>query len=83
MSRIEMEIPENTLKVLKLSPQQIAQELRLMGAIKLYELGRLSSGAAAELAGVSRVAFLSMLADFGVPSFDFSKEELEKEVRFG
>jgi hypothetical protein len=42
--------------------------------VKLYELGRLSSGAAGTLAGIPRVVFLSKLADYGVPTFRFTRE---------
>jgi predicted HTH domain antitoxin len=37
--------------------------MRMLTAVKLYELGRLSSGRAAELAGVARLEFLRRLGD--------------------
>jgi predicted HTH domain antitoxin len=52
-----------------------------MAAVKLYELGRLSSGAAALLAGVARVVFLSRLADYGVDTFRLTEAELKQETR--
>ena len=48
--------------------------------MKLYELGRLSSGAAAELAGIPRVLFLTKLADYGVDTFRLTRQELEQET---
>jgi len=33
------------------------QHIRLMAALKMFELGKISSGKAAELAGMSRLAF--------------------------
>ena len=51
-------------------------EIRLAAAIKLYELGRMSSGAAAKLAGTPRVVLLSKLADYGVDTFRITEEEL-------
>ena len=48
--------------------------------MKLYELGRLSSGAAAQLAGIPRVVFLTKLADYGVPTFRLTEEELRLEL---
>jgi predicted HTH domain antitoxin len=53
----------------------------MAAAVKLYELGRLSSGAAARLAGVPRVLFLSRLADFGVDTFRLTEEDLQREAR--
>lgn len=69
MSEIVLTIPEQTLVALKLTPQQAAPELLLAAAVKLYELGRLSSGAAARLAGIPRPVFLMKLAEYGVDTF--------------
>lgn len=59
----------------------LGAELRLAAAVKLHELGRLSSGAAAKLAGVPRVVFLTKLADYGVETFRLTEEQLERETR--
>jgi predicted HTH domain antitoxin len=55
--------------------------LLLAAAVKLYEVGELSSGAAARLAGIPRVVFLSRLADFGVETFRLTEQELAEETR--
>lgn len=81
MSEITLSIPDDTLLALKVRPDQLGAELRLAAAVKLYELGRMSSGAAAKLAGVPRTVFLMKLADYGVDSFKLSEEELQKESR--
>ena len=77
MSEITLSIPDEALMALKVNPEQMGAELRLAAAIKLYELGRLSSGAAAKLAGVPRVVFLTKLADYGVATFRLTEEQLE------
>jgi len=82
MAEISLSIPDQSVLALNTTPEQIGSELRLAAAMKLYEMGRLSSGAAAELAGIPRVAFLSKLADFGIPTFRMTREELEQDVRF-
>jgi predicted HTH domain antitoxin len=81
MSTITLSMPDESLLALKVTPEQMGAELRLAAAIKLYELGRLSSGAAAQLAGVPRPVFLTKLADYGVDSFVLSAEDLQREAR--
>jgi predicted HTH domain antitoxin len=81
MSRVELEVPDEALDALRLTPQALGEELRLAAAVKLYELGRLSSGAAAALAGVPRVVFLSRLGEYGVDTFRLSEEKLRQETR--
>jgi len=80
MQQVTIDIPDETLLALKLAPAGAAQELCLAAAVKLYELGRLSSGAAAQLAGIPRVVFLTKLADYGVPTFRLTEEELRREL---
>jgi predicted HTH domain antitoxin len=80
MSEITLSISDQSLIALKLSPQQAGDELRLAAAIKLYELGRLSSGAAAQLAGIPRPVFLMKLGEYGVDTFRLTKEELQQET---
>jgi predicted HTH domain antitoxin len=81
MSHITMEIPDETVLALKVPPGEVADALRMAAAVKLYELGKLSSGAAAVLAGIPRIAFMAKLADYGVDSFDLTDEQLAKETR--
>ena len=81
MRTITLEVPDETLLAMKLDGDQFAAELRMTSAAKLFELGKLSSGAAARLAGVPRVIFLSRLADYGVDTFRLTEEELQREAR--
>lgn len=48
------------------STDGFAEEVRMAAAVRLYEMGRLSSDAAARLASVPRVVFPAKLADFGM-----------------
>lgn len=81
MSQIIWEVPSETLLALKVSSDEIGDMLRMAAAVKLYELGRMSSGAAAQLAGTPRVVFLSRLADYGVDTFNLTEEQLQRETR--
>jgi predicted HTH domain antitoxin len=83
MSEITLDVPDDTLAALRMTPEQVGVEMRLAAAIKLFELGRLSSGAAAGLAGVPKPVFLQKLAEYGVDTFDLTDEELGQETRLG
>lgn len=71
---------DDVLLALGLSPEEFREEAGLLIAVKLCEMGRLSSGAAAELAGVPKSLFLMKLADYGVDTFDLSAEELRRDL---
>jgi predicted HTH domain antitoxin len=81
MSQIVLDVPNESLLALRTTPEAVGVRLLLAAAVKLYEIGELSSGAAASLAGLPRVAFLSRLADFGVDTFRLTEEELLRETR--
>lgn len=81
MSQIVLDVSAETLLALKVPLEEAGEALRMAAAVKFLELGRLSSGAAARLAGMPRVVFLSRLADYGVDTFDLTTEQLERETR--
>jgi predicted HTH domain antitoxin len=81
MVELKLNIPEEALLDLKMAPDRLGDELKLVAAVKLYELGKLSSGAAAALAGIPKPLFLSKLADYGVVTFRLSEEELEMDLK--
>jgi predicted HTH domain antitoxin len=76
MSQVTFSIPDEILLALKATPDALASRIRFAASVKLYEMGELSSGAAAQLAGVPKPYFLSHLTDYGVNTFDLSEEEL-------
>jgi len=81
MCEIAMTIPDESLAALAESPEKAGAELRMLAAVKLFEMKKLSSGASARLAGISRVEFLGRLGEYGVAVFDMTEEELEQETR--
>ena len=71
---------DDLLLSLKESPEEFEAEARLLLAVKLYELGRVSTGRAAALAGMERVEFLFALRRFNVSPIDVDPEELQRDV---
>jgi len=81
MKKAVITYPQGMPQILKMSDVEFAEELRFLAAAKLYELGRLSSGKAAQLAGMARVEFLHALARIGVPAINLRDEEVEAEIQ--
>lgn len=81
MNQIILDIEPEVLLGLQVPLEEAGDAVRMAAAVKLYELGRLSSGAAARLAGVPRVIFLTRLADYGVDTFQLTEAQLLRETR--
>lgn len=79
MSTVSIEIPEEVLISLKQTQETIAREMQILAAVKLFEIGKLSSGRAAQLAGMPRVQFLLLLGQYQVSPFSLTTEELERD----
>ncbi|HBB30372.1 MAG TPA: hypothetical protein DDZ80_26060 [Cyanobacteria bacterium UBA8803] len=50
--------------------------------LKLFEVGKLSLGQAAKLAGYSKPTFIEIISKLGVPVIDYPAEELQQEINF-
>jgi predicted HTH domain antitoxin len=49
-------------------------------AAKMYEIGRLSLGQAAELAGLSKIAFSEILADYDVSLINYPPSDISRDA---
>lgn len=78
MTRYAIDYDDAILAALSTTPEAFEGEARLLLAAKLYELGRLSSGQAARLARMTRVAFLLELEKVGVSALNVTAAELEE-----
>lgn len=79
MHQIIVNVPDERLAAEQVSEIEFARELPLLAAIKLYELGRLSSGQAADLAGMGRVVFLDTLNRYDIFPLEAELRDLESE----
>ncbi len=75
--QIVINVPDKVLLATKSDEATFAREVAMLAAIKLYELGRLSSGRAAELAGMPRVEFLLALQRYKVFPLAAELDDLE------
>lgn len=80
MPHVELDVPDEVLLSLKERADEFARDVKLLAAVKLFELGKLSSGRAAQLAGLSRVEFLLVLGKYRVSPFQTTAEELDQDL---
>lgn len=78
---ISIDYPESLAFSLKMGDQEFKSEMKIISLIKLYELGKISSGLAAKLLDMNRVDFLELLEQYNV-SYFFNGLENELESDF-
>ena len=72
MNAITINVPENIFT----DPFEISMYL----ASRWYDEGKLSSGQAAEMVGISKRTFIELLGKYGVSVFGYDFEELERDL---
>ncbi len=78
---LKIEYPESWTAVANSSVELFEQDARMALAVKLFEMGRLTSGQAAQLAGIPRITFLLSCPQWGVPAVVWDTAELEAEFK--
>jgi predicted HTH domain antitoxin len=76
--QIAVSYPETLAASLKMQDREFERAIKTISMVKLYELGKVSSGIAAKVLGISRLAFLDILAAHEVSIFP-DAEELEAD----
>ncbi|MBA2493888.1 MAG: UPF0175 family protein [Acidobacteria bacterium] len=79
---LTIQYADDLLFALGISDEEFSREAKFLLAAKLYELGKISSGQAAQLAGKSRVEFLFSLSRLRVPMSNLRPEDLQAELNF-
>ena len=77
---LTIDYDDNLLLALGMTPEEFSKEARTLIAVKLLEMGRLSTGAAADLANLPKPLFLTKLGACGVATFNMSEDELQRDV---
>lgn len=70
---LKIKYPTGFELAVHLSKEEMEQHIRLMAALKMFELGKVSSGKADELAGMSRVEFIETCGGYRVSVFNYAK----------
>jgi predicted HTH domain antitoxin len=78
---LTIDYPSLLPDALQQSRSDFEREARFAMAVKLFEIGRISSGVAAVMAGISRVEFLLELHRYGVSMNNLSDEEIFDDIR--
>ncbi|NUQ23396.1 MAG: UPF0175 family protein [Saprospiraceae bacterium] len=82
MNNIQVAFPQELAFTLKMKEEELAREMLRLSIVKLYEMGKISSGVAAKYLGCSRVSFLELVGTynvsiFGNPSSSQLKQDME------
>jgi predicted HTH domain antitoxin len=77
---LEIRIPSDVREKPNRTPEELQRDLRLYAALMLFRLGKLSSGAAAEMTGLPRVLFLDLCADYEIPVSQITEDDLHREL---
>ena len=75
-----IEYPPEILWALQQASEEFAAEARLLLALKLYEMGKLTTGLAARLAGIPRLRFIFLMGEYGLSPFGEDPEDLERDL---
>ena len=80
MAAPTLQYSHEILGILGKEADELEKEGRLLLALKYYESGELSSGLAAQLAGISRTEFIYVLGKRGLSPFGETPEDLEESL---
>lgn len=79
---ITMKLPVDIFSILKKTPEEFSKAMRIAAAVKWYEMGVVSQEKAAEIAGLCREDFLSILSEFTVSPFQYSSHDILHEAGY-
>ena len=79
--KITLELPEDITALLNEDAQSLADDIKLMAIIKMYELGKISLGKAAEFLKLNEIDFMKILGEYQIPAIDYPPSELDEELK--
>lgn len=76
---VSFDLPMGAFSALRKTPEEFERDIRIIAAVKWYEIGQISQEKASEIAGMCREDFLLELVKFKVSPFQYSADEVLKE----
>ena len=77
---LKLEMPDGAFSALHKSPDEFGKEMRIVAAVKWYEMTAISQEKAAEIAGLTRVDFMEALWRLRVSPFQYGSQEVLAEL---
>jgi predicted HTH domain antitoxin len=79
--RIEIDLPEDIIFAMRglEKPDEIKKKLKMALAILLFQERSISLGKATELAEMTRVKFMEVLKEHGIPSYEYGEKDFGKD----
>ncbi|HKZ83765.1 MAG TPA: UPF0175 family protein [Anaerolineae bacterium] len=77
---LHISLPKDFVSLLGPAQSQAAQAMKEFAVLGLFQEGRISSGKAAELLGLTRRGLVALLARKGIDYFRFGPQEWDEEV---
>jgi len=81
MERIEIDLPQDIVFAMRGldKPEKIGKKLKMALAILLFQEESISLGKATELTEMSRVRFMELLKELGIPAYEYGEKDFEQD----
>ncbi|MCF8105968.1 MAG: UPF0175 family protein [Desulfohalobiaceae bacterium] len=79
---VSFDLPVGVFSALRKTPDELKRDIRVIAAVKWYEMGQISQEKAAEIAGLCRENFLMELSKFNVTPFQYTASEVLEEAGY-
>ena len=79
--RVEIELPRDIIFAMRglQKPEEVKKKLKIALAIFLFQERAISLGKATELTKISRVRFIEVLKEHGIPAYEYGEKGFEKD----
>jgi len=79
LKSVSIEFPEEIVDLY--GEEELKSSIRKWSVLELVKNGKISSGKAAEILGMTKWDFMELMSEYDIPMVNFSPEELEKQAK--